>query len=75
MMYNSGERLMDKMEFEELALRRVDPALGRNLWWGTEKEKEEALETGSVVSLFLSDPDRMPPNNVLRRSHCSTHLH
>ena len=25
---------MDKIEFEELALRRVDLALGSNLWWG-----------------------------------------
>jgi len=57
MVYNSGECLMDKMEFEELALRHVDLVLGRNLWWGAEKEKKEALETGSVVSLsfcFLS---------------------
>jgi len=71
-MYNSGERLADKMEFEELALRRVDPALGRNLWWGA--EKEETLETGLVVSLFLSDPDPTHPN-LLRRSHCSTRRH
>ena len=76
-MYHSGVRLMDKTEFEELALRRVDLALGNNLWWGAEKEKKEALETGSVESLlfsFLSDPDPMHPD-LLRRSHCSTHRH
>ena len=64
-MYNSGERLIDKIEFEELALRGVDLALGSNLWWGAETEKMEALETGSMVSLlfcFLSDPDPMHPD-------------
>ena len=68
-MYNSGGRLMDRMEFEKLALRRVDLAHGSDLWWGPEKEKKEALETGSMVSLlfcFLSDPDLMHLN---LRSH------
>ena len=76
-MHNSSERLIDKMEFEQLALRRVDPALGSNLWWRAEKEKKEALETVSMVSLsfcFLSDPDAMHPD-LLRRSHCSTQRH
>ena len=76
-MHNSGERLIDKMEFEELALRRVDPALGSNLWWRAEKGKKEVLETGSIVGLsfcFLSDHDPMHPD-LLRRSHCSTHRH
>ena len=65
---------MDKIEFEELALRRVDLAV--TCGGGAEKEKE-ALETSLVVSLdlsfcFLSDSDPMLPN---LRSHCSTHRH
>ena len=67
MMY-SGKHLMDEMEFEESALRHVNLALRSDLWWGAEKEKEEALEMArSAVSLsfcFLSDPDPMHPIKV-----------
>ena len=41
-MYNSGECLMDKREFEELALRRVDLALGSNLWWGGQRRRRRS---------------------------------
>lgn len=63
----SSERLMDKIEFEELALRRVDLALGSNMWWGAEG-KEGGLGNG----FGGSDPDPMHP---ILRSHCSTHRH
>jgi len=54
--YNSGERLMDKMEFEELVLRRTHLVLERNPWWGGKEPEEGGPGNGLGGESFLSDP-------------------
>ena len=55
---------MDKIEFVELALRRVDLALGSNLWCGGREGEEGGLGNvfGGEFRSFVLFPFRFRPN-------------
>lgn len=55
--YNTGEKLMDRIEYEEWALKAVDPALGPRLDLAKVKEKANGKADGEVSD--RGDPQRL----------------
>ena len=63
-----GERLVDRMEFEELALKGIDPSLGPQVQAGTQismepKSQRSQIKVGvnviipSSCTMFIHPPD------------------
>ena len=50
--FQIGERAMDRIEFEELALKSMDPSLGPDLSHWRSRKSESELKKGDYVGSF-----------------------
>jgi hypothetical protein len=70
--YRYGEQLVDRMDFEELALKSIDPSLGPTPdFGGHDYKRTEESEPRQVVSLVLV-PFCLAPFNLGPRYHSFT---
>lgn len=67
--YELGERMADRIDFEELALRNVDPSLGPTVpLVGTSKQVNDVRENRSQLQLL---PKVCPSAPAWRRKFCN----
>lgn len=68
--YVLGERLMDRIEYQEWALKGIDPAMGPHLIRGQGVEAEKPLSDNGVPKLdhipLLYPPSLLQPNPLLK---------
>jgi len=64
--YVFGERLMDRIAFEEWALKALDPALAPRPWKSAKPSAEDSPSRGQVPLHF--------PKSIVSEDHLSSHL-
>ena len=63
-MYEYGERLVDRIDFEELALKGIDPSIGPTI---THPDVTGSESSGSKVSESVRLPTSLPDVSLIYR--------